>query len=1474
MRSLVRHVVALSTIILCAVSLIRAEDQFNTLLQSGKYQEAIQFAEKQIPPASRTIDVWIGMAQAYEKTGMKDQTLACYKEAQKINPSEPRVHYGLGTYYFETRNFAEAVKYYQSGFLLKRSAMAAERMAICAANLNQWDKAKDAAETAVHLDSTVFECRPILVKLYLQEKNWSGAVEQLEFIVGRGSATLDQWKLIADCYEKAGMKGKLPRADSMIVMLDRNNIPSRVRFADHALARGDTAAALRLYKELAILTPTDSKPFRNLYLLSKTRGNAEDATLYLKNFLVLDSSDAGLQWVLGDLLSGQKDVAGALESYRRAFRKNIQGGKGHFKKYAELVLQKKLDNEAINVINAAAIAGDADVSMYTALGDIYQHLNQCPNAAKMYQEVLKTDPKNLRVLNALAQCQAKSGDVKNAIISYEQIVLMNPKPSQEYKALGDLHTKNGRRDNAIAAYKKYLETTPGDQQVAKAVGLYSYEMKQYPDAVKYLTMVQDAGMRDVALLTALGLSAFQTKDCAAAADPLARVWAAKAPPAILMQVLTPLAECYERNNNIPKAAEAYEAYASLPGVNNTDVAYRGAFLKEKSDRAGAIKAYTTNTVSYPKDYRNFLRLGLLYADDSTALDRAAANLSAASLIVDTVRTLWQTLAVVQGKLKNEEKELAAWQKLVSLEPQDVEGNRRVGTILAKKKQFAQAISPLEIAATAGAQDYDLLRLLATCYLETKRPKEAMALLRKAKVLQPDDPSIRVAIIAAGTAIGPNEPVDKEKDELAEIDKKVIAKDRKNIESRIRLVQYYEKKDDLNSAFTLLKELSVLTPKEKTVFRKLYEISARNGNKQEAAEYLKKYLAIDPTNAKAFRSLADLQYEQKNLDGALVSYRAAVKLDPASKGFYKNYIDIVLQKKNDAEAISVIRSAIKFGEADAPAYAALGDIFRKKGQCGEAVKMYQDVLKLDPKNIDAMTSLGECLAATGDVKNAIITYEQVVLMKPKPSPEYKTLGDLLLKAGKTDNAMDAYQKYLAETSSDQAVARTVGLYQYDRKKYKEAIGYFELVKDAAQQSTEYLVAVGDCYYQAGDTKKTIDVLARAWAAKPSPATLVKVLKTLAICYQKNGDNPKALEAYDAYTKLPGVKDQEASYLCGFLREPGDRAGAIKVYAANTKDFPKDYRNFLRLGLLLAADPAASNRAAATLKATSTLVDTIPVMWETLASVYGKLKNDDGELQALQKLLMLQPQNLEANKRASVLLLKKKQVAQAITNLEMVLTMSPNDVASMLLLVEGYLETKRPVQALELLAKAKAIDNDNIAIRDKLYVLQKQNGHDQKAEGEIKELIELTKDNKYRVMYARDLVAKQRYDEATKIITDIKAKDPMNVECRMLRGAIQKAQKQYEGAIETYKEISFINENYVPALYERGDVYLLLAQYDRAEQYLSKALKLDPRYALAELGMALLAKAKKNTAGYQEHLGKAKALDPKNPLIMAEAAKGGK
>ncbi|MBN1129151.1 MAG: tetratricopeptide repeat protein [Chitinispirillaceae bacterium] len=1475
MPAIARQLLLASLAALVTVFAASADESIVDLVKAEKFKEAIQHAEKKVPAASRSVSDWISLATAYEKTGAsRDLVLNCLKEAQRVNPSDPGVLGALGDFYSTAKNYTEALKYYQSSFLLKRSGPIAEKMALSAAHLNQMEKAKDAAESAIGLDSTVIECRPILIRQYLQEKNWQEASVHLAAVAKRGRASLEQWKQLADCYEKTGNKEGLAYADSTIVLLDKGNVPSRSRYAVYALSKGDTATALRFFKELAIITPKDALSFKHLYELSLARGNKEDGILYLKNYLVLDSTKMDRYWLLGDLLHEKKDYAGALDAYRQAFRKKPDQGKGHLRKYASLVLQNKLDNEAVNVITAAIAAGDADVELYTALGDIYRKQDKCSNAVKMYQDALKVEPKNLAVLSALADCQARTGDVKNAILSYEQIVLMNPKPSQEYKALGDLQMKVGKKENAIASYKKYLESVSNDYRVAKTVGLHAYEAKNYKEAVKYLGMVQDPSLRDVTLLTALGLSAFRLDDCNTTVDALGKAWAGRPAPTVRSQILIPLGECYEKTGNMPKAAEAYEAYVALPGVSNTDIAYRGAFLKERHDRGGAMKAYGANITNYPKDYRNFLRLGLLYAADSGALDKAATVLTAATALTDTVRVAWRTLATVQGKLKNQPKELAAWQKLAALEPQDPEANRRIGMIHFKSKQYAQAIAPLEIVATTAPQDYELLRMLATCYTETKRPQEALGLLRKAKVLKPDDPSIRVAIITAAAAIGPGEPVDKEKEELADIDQKIIARDKKNTESRVRLVEYYTAKKDYTRAFALLKELAALTPKDPVVFRKLYEIASRNNNKQEASEYLKKYLAIDPKNANAYKNLGDLLFEQKDHDGAFSAYRTAVSLNPQLKGFYKNYIAVVLHKKLDVEAIPVIQNAIKFGEATTPDYLALGDIYRKKNDCANAIKMYQEVLRLDPKNLDAMGYLGECQAMTGDVKNAIISYEQVVLMKPKPTKEYKMLGDLQVKAGKTSLAMDAYRKYLIEVPTDQTIARAVGLNEYEKQQFPEAIKYLELVKNANLQNAQYLVALGESYYKTANTPKTIELLSRAWAAKPAPATLEKVLKILAECYEKTNQPAKSLEVYDAYVKLPGVTDPEASYLRGFLREKTDRATAIKIYSANTTAFPKDYRSFLRLGLILAADPASQDKAAAVLKQTSTLVDTIPLLWETLASAYKKLNKADAELQALQKLLSLQPQNLEANKRASALLLEKKQVAQAITNLEMVLTMAPKDVPTMLLLVQGYLETKRPAQALELLEKAGNLEKNNVQIKTQLYDLSKQMGQHDKAETEIKALITLTKDNKYRLKYARDLLEKKRYEETAKILSDIKSNDPMNIEGLMLRGTMQKAQKKYDEAIETYKEISYINDDYAPALYERGDTYYLQQKYDRADQYFDKALKADPKLGMAALGLALSAKAQKRMTAYKDYLNKAKALDPKNPRVLDEAAKAGK
>ena len=154
--------------------------------------------------------------------------------------------------------------------------------------------------------------------------------------------------------------------------------------------------------------------------------------------------------------------------------------------------------------------------------------------------------------------------------------------------------------------------------------------------------------------------------------------------------------------------------------------------------------------------------------------------------------------------------------------------------------------------------------------------------------------------------------------------------------------------------------------------------------------------------------------------------------------------------------------------------------------------------------------------------------------------------------------------------------------------------------------------------------------------------------------------------------------------------------------------------------------------------------------------------------------------------------------------------------------------------------------------------------------IKQLIQLKKDNKYRSLYAEDLMNQQRYYEALAVAGEIEKSDPMNTDRLMFKGRIQGLQNKLDEAIETFKMVSFINENFAPAHYERGEIYRKQGNFDRAEAFFRKALQANPKYALAELGLARIAKEQKKTGEYQDHLNRAKALDPDNKEILSETA----
>ena len=459
---------------------------------SGNGSKAITCLEKALAAKPDNIEATARLADLYEKNGMGDKAKSTYEKMISLNPNDPAIYLTLGQYNLKARKNSEALKNFEKSYLLDHKAPAAQGIALAASSLDQWDKARDAAESSIRLDPNLMDSRIILAKAYLKDKNYAGAKEQLEFLVGKKPSELEYWKQLAVCYVQLNDQAKLANADKKIVDMDKNNVDSRLRLAQYALAQGQVKQAYDMYKELSLLTPQNAEVFKTLYDLSGKSGDRGAASVYLRKYLSINPSDAIAQRNLGDLSYDLKDQDGALSAYRAALKLDPTI-KGFYKRYAELVIAKGQQDEVIKVLSSAIKSGEADVGAYTTLGMIYQQKALYSKALEMYQKAMQMDPQNVDVLSAVAECQAKTGDRNGAIITYEQVIMMNPKADKELKELGDLYLKDNRNDQAITVYKKYLEKTPSDQDVAKGVGMALYQKKQYADAVKYFDLVRERG---------------------------------------------------------------------------------------------------------------------------------------------------------------------------------------------------------------------------------------------------------------------------------------------------------------------------------------------------------------------------------------------------------------------------------------------------------------------------------------------------------------------------------------------------------------------------------------------------------------------------------------------------------------------------------------------------------------------------------------------------------------------------------------------------------------------------------------------------------------------------------------------------------------------------------------------------------------------------------------------------------------------
>ncbi len=588
-----------------------------------------------------------------------------------------------------------------------------------------------------------------------------------------------------------------------------------------------------------------------------------------KTYYFYNPDDAKSQILLGDLLYDIENFDGSIAAYRKAVKIDSTVT-GFYKRYSELVVIKGKADEIERVMRRVISRGQADATTFLGLGKVYQKRKIYPKAILEFRKCLEQEPENANAMLAIADCKAKQGKTDEAIQLFEKAIPLNPSSPDEYKTLGDLYIKQKQTIEAMGAYKRFLNNGGKNSTIAQKVGNWEFARRNYVEAAKYLEMVKGKKAKSATHLLNLSESYYHAGEFEKAVPKFKSLMSYGLKIERKKQVMVLLAKSYENINAGNKALYWYNKLAKLQKRPSTEVSYKRAFLREKTKKAEAIKIYEQNIKRFPNDYRNFLRLGILYSKKKSTLSKSAAILKRAVKLADTSSAAWIEIARVYGKLGRGSDEIAANKKYLSFNPDSPEANARMGIALVNKGRISEGMSFLEKAYAKKPNNVSILVSLAKGHSKSGNPDKALELLLKVKSKRPKDIKIKKMLIVVYKQIGRNDEALSEMEELIGM--------KPDNTTRFQYATLLHKEKRLSEAINVIEDIRATDPENIKVLLLLGQIFKEQKNYEDAIDIFKEITFIDQSNAMAIYHLAEVYFAQSKPLWAEKYYKNALKLN--------------------------------------------------------------------------------------------------------------------------------------------------------------------------------------------------------------------------------------------------------------------------------------------------------------------------------------------------------------------------------------------------------------------------------------------------------------------------------------------------------------------------------------------------------------------------------------------------------------------
>jgi cellulose synthase operon protein C len=701
------------------------------------------------------------------------------------------------------------------------------------------------------------------------------------------------------------------------------------------------------------------------------KDDAKAAIIQIKNALQSKPDSPEARFLLGAALLKVGDASAAEVEFSKAL--DLQYSREEVLPLLAKALlaqgkYKKLTDE-ISAANLTTPAAKAEVQ--TSLAAAHTAQGKADLAAAALSAALAADPEFPDALLVQVRQKAGSGDMDGAMALLERVLAKAPKNHEAWRLKGDL-LLFGKKDQpgALQAYQTSIQVKPdflmgfasamtvllaqGDPaEAAKTLDQMkkvapNHPQTKYFDAqlaflkkdyklarelAQQLLKIAPDNSRSLQLAGAVEL---QLNSLIQAETYLSKAVQASPELALARRLLI---TTYLRTGQLAKAQAALPVGIDREERDSELLSVAGQVFLQAGDVKKAEQYFAKAAKSDPKDAKKRTSLALTHMLKGD-VDAAFGELQD---IAASDKGTTADMALISAYLRRKEydKALKAIDSLEKKQPGDpLAANLRGMTQIARQDRVA-ARKSFEQALSINPAYFPAATNLAALDMADKKPEDARKRYESVLAKDPKNAQALMALVDLRSNAGAT------KEELSDLIAKAVAANPTEVAPRMLLIDFHTRNKELKQALSAAQNAVAALPDSPELLDALGRTQQASGDFNQALASYNKLAGMQPSAPQPHLRIAAVHLAEKKVDAAIQSLRKAVEIKPDMLEAQRALITLYLQEKKVDEALAVARSVQKQRPKEPVGFLLEGDIAGSQKKWDAAASIYRTALARVP-----------------------------------------------------------------------------------------------------------------------------------------------------------------------------------------------------------------------------------------------------------------------------------------------------------------------------------------------------------------------------------------------------------------------------------------------------------------------------------------------------------------------------------------------